>query len=164
MVLPCQSVAAKDPGVLPSAHHEASRIISAELAMNQALAQLIALKAQPVPTLLLDRIRWELAIASAGYSYRNAARQEELRVYELASYASVEASVMPLLPASLRGPLKDAIDQAVEALLAQGGELVGDEISGLLDSIGLRAPTASDPYPEELPAVPDRPLAVSESA
>ena len=59
---------------------------------------------------------------------------------------------------------KDAIDQAVEALLAQGGELVGDEISGLLDSIGLRAPTASDPYPEELPAVPDRPLAVSESA
>jgi len=59
---------------------------------------------------------------------------------------------------------KDAIDQAVEALLAQGGELVGDEISGLLDSIGLRAPTASDPYPEELPAVPDRPLAVSEFA
>jgi ATP-dependent Zn protease len=59
---------------------------------------------------------------------------------------------------------KDAIDQAVEALLAQGGELVGDEISGLLDSIGLRAPTAADPYPEELPAVPDRPVAVSETA
>jgi ATP-dependent Zn protease len=59
---------------------------------------------------------------------------------------------------------KDAIDQAVEALLAQGGELVGDEISGLLDSIGLRAPTAEDPYPQELPAVPERPVAIAGSA
>ena len=50
---------------------------------------------------------------------------------------------------------KDAIDTAVEALLAARGELVGDEISGLLDSVGLREPTASDPYPEEMPAVPE---------
>jgi cell division protease FtsH len=49
---------------------------------------------------------------------------------------------------------KDAIDQAAEALIAQG-ELVGDEISGLLDSIGLRAATAADPYPPELPMVPE---------
>jgi ATP-dependent Zn protease len=59
---------------------------------------------------------------------------------------------------------QEAIDQAVEALLAQGGELVGDEISGLLDSVGLRAPTAEDPYPEELPAVPERPIAIAGSA
>jgi cell division protease FtsH len=59
---------------------------------------------------------------------------------------------------------QEAIDQAVEALLAQGGELVGDEISGLLDSIGLRAPTAEDPYPEELPAVPERPVTIAGSA
>ena len=50
---------------------------------------------------------------------------------------------------------KEAIDQAAEALIAQG-ELVGDEISGLLDSVGLRAPDESDPYPEDLAAVPDR--------
>lgn len=50
---------------------------------------------------------------------------------------------------------KEAISQAVEALLAAGGELVGDEISGLLDSVGLREPTAADPYPEDMPAVPD---------
>ena len=50
---------------------------------------------------------------------------------------------------------KEAIDQAAEALIAQG-ELVGDEISGLLDSVGLRAATASDPYPPELPVVPDQ--------
>ena len=50
---------------------------------------------------------------------------------------------------------KEAIDLAVEALMSQGGELVGDEISGLLDSVGLREPNASDPYPEDMPEVPD---------
>jgi ATP-dependent Zn protease len=50
---------------------------------------------------------------------------------------------------------QEAIDQAAEALIAQG-ELVGDEISGLLDSVGLRAPTEADPYPEDMPTVPDR--------
>jgi len=50
---------------------------------------------------------------------------------------------------------KEAIDLAAEALIPQGG-LMGDEISGLLDSVGLRAPTESDPYPEDLPSVPDR--------
>jgi ATP-dependent Zn protease len=61
---------------------------------------------------------------------------------------------------------KEAIDQAAEALIAQG-ELMGDEIAGLLDSVGLRAPAASDPYPEDLPSVPDHRetiSAVSESA
>jgi ATP-dependent Zn protease len=61
---------------------------------------------------------------------------------------------------------KEAIDQAAEALIAQG-ELVGDEISGLLDSVGLRAVKESDPYPPELPMVPDQRTqmaAASESA
>jgi ATP-dependent Zn protease len=48
---------------------------------------------------------------------------------------------------------KEAIDLAAEALMAQG-ELVGDEIGGLLDSVGLREPEASDPYPEEMPLPP----------
>jgi cell division protease FtsH len=59
---------------------------------------------------------------------------------------------------------KDAIDLAAEALLNQGGELMGDEISGLLESVGLRAPEVSDPYPEELPSVPERPIAMAGSA
>ena len=60
---------------------------------------------------------------------------------------------------------KEAIDQAAEALIIQG-ELMGDEIAGLLDSVGLREPTAADPWPEDLPMVPDaRDIkAVSESA
>jgi ATP-dependent Zn protease len=59
---------------------------------------------------------------------------------------------------------KDAIDLAAEGLLNQGGELMGDEISGLLESVGLRAPNPSDPYPEELPSVPERPIAIAGSA
>ena len=39
------------------------------------------------------------------------------------------------------------------ALMAQG-ELVGDEIGGLLDSVGLREPDSSDPYPQEIPLPP----------
>jgi ATP-dependent Zn protease len=50
---------------------------------------------------------------------------------------------------------KEAIDLAAEALIAQG-ELVGDEISGLLDSVGMREPMEGDPYPEDLPALPER--------
>ena len=49
---------------------------------------------------------------------------------------------------------QEAIDEAVEALIAQG-ELVGDEVSALLDSVTLRMPTAADPYPEDMPLVPD---------
>jgi ATP-dependent Zn protease len=48
---------------------------------------------------------------------------------------------------------KEAIDLAAEALMAQG-ELVGDEIGGLLDSVGLREPTPADPYPDEIPQPP----------
>ncbi|HEY7790492.1 MAG TPA: AAA family ATPase [Vicinamibacterales bacterium] len=62
---------------------------------------------------------------------------------------------------------KEAIDLAAEALIAQG-ELMGDEISGLLDSVGLRRPTEADPYPEDLPSVPseepERPAVMTGSA
>ncbi|MGA8922874.1 MAG: AAA family ATPase [Candidatus Dormiibacterota bacterium] len=50
---------------------------------------------------------------------------------------------------------KEAIDLAAQALIAQG-ELMGDEISGVLDSVGLREATDEDPYPEDLPMVPEQ--------
>ena len=50
---------------------------------------------------------------------------------------------------------KEPIDLAAEALITQG-ELVGNEISGLLDSVGLREPDAKDPYPEDAPVIPDQ--------
>ncbi len=48
---------------------------------------------------------------------------------------------------------QDAIDQAAEALIAQG-ELVGDEVKALLDSVDLRMPNEADPYPDEQHLVP----------
>ncbi|HEX7263792.1 MAG TPA: lytic transglycosylase domain-containing protein [Candidatus Dormibacteraeota bacterium] len=93
----------------PSAHHEAARIMSAEVAMAQAQSQLLALKAQAAPATLGDRIRWDLSIEAAAYAYRDATRQEELRVYELASYASVQGAVAPLLPAKVAQPMQDVV-------------------------------------------------------
>ena len=104
-----QTVHAQDPGLPPNPHHEAARVISAELAMSQALARMSAIAGQPTSAGLLEGIRRGLAIEGAAYAYRLGARQEELRVYELASYASVESSVIALLPRDVAVPLDDAV-------------------------------------------------------
>jgi len=83
--------------------------MSAELAMAAALTQRKQLTSTPAPTALMDRVRYDLALAAADYAYRTAIRQEEVRVYELASYLSVETAVIPLLPASVSRPVEDAI-------------------------------------------------------
>ncbi len=88
--------------------------------MAQAQAQLTALKAQPAPATLGDRIRWELSIEAAAYAYRDAVRQEELRVYEVASYGSVQASVIPVLPAKVAQPFDNAV-AALHSLYALAG-------------------------------------------
>jgi membrane-bound lytic murein transglycosylase B len=103
-----RAAAAHDPGAGPNAHHEAAKIIAAELAMQDASSALATLAAQQ-PSGMAEIIRHELALANANYAFRQAARQEELRVYELAGYASVEASVVPLLPANVRSSLEDSI-------------------------------------------------------
>ena len=83
--------------------------MSAELAMTAALAQRQKLTGAPAPTSLMDRVRFDMAVAGAEFRYRSAVRQEELRVYELASYYSVETSVIPLLPGAVSRPVEDAI-------------------------------------------------------
>ena len=77
--------------------------------MAAALSQRQQLLATPAPAGLMDRVRYDLELYSAEYNYRTAIRQEEIRVYELASYSSVESSVIPLLPANVSRPVEDAI-------------------------------------------------------
>jgi len=108
MALPGGTVHAQDPDVAPNAHHEAARIIAAELAMVQASSDLASISAQQ-PANAVDAIRRELAVDRAAYAFRVAARQEELRVYELAGYASVENAVLPLLPAAEQSPIKNSV-------------------------------------------------------
>ena len=76
--------------------------------MQDAVNRLQALSGQQSSD-LAEAMRHELAVDGAGYNFREAARQEELRVYELAGYAAVESSVVPLLPGSMQGPLEDSI-------------------------------------------------------
>ncbi len=49
-----------------------------------------------------------------------------------------------------------AIDKCAERLM-EAGEMVGDEIKEMLDSVGLRLPTDADPYPPDWPLVPMSP-------
>ena len=109
MALPAQAVLAKDPDTPTSPRHEASRVLSAELAMASALAQRRQLESAPPPTALMDRVRHDMALASADFAYRTAARQEEIRVYELAGYYKVENAVLPLLPANMSRPIENAV-------------------------------------------------------
>jgi hypothetical protein len=108
LAVPALSVDAQDPGWAPNAHHEAARIIAAELAMSQATNELQAIAAQQ-PSGVIERLRQGLASDGAAYDFRAGARAEELRIYELASYATVETAVIPLLPPAVQGPLHDSI-------------------------------------------------------
>ncbi len=49
---------------------------------------------------------------------------------------------------------QEAIDLAAEALIAQG-ELVGDEVEGLLGSVGLRMFNEADAWPPAMPKIPN---------
>jgi membrane-bound lytic murein transglycosylase B len=108
MALPVSVAHAQDPDLAPNPHHEAARIIGAELAMAQASSDLATISAQR-PANAMEAIRSELAMDRAAYAFRVAARQEQLRLYELAGYASVENAVLPLLPAHVQGSFKNSI-------------------------------------------------------
>ena len=76
--------------------------------MQDATNRLDALAAEH-PTGVLETMRHDLAVAQASYDFRQAARQEELRVYELAGYSSVENAVLPLLAPAIRSSIQDTI-------------------------------------------------------
>ena len=114
-----RAAAAQDPDIGPNAHHEAARIIAAELAMQDATSRLEALAGEP-PAGLLDTMRHDLAVARASYEFRQAARVQQRQVYDLAGYANVESAVVALLPSDLKGPIDDSIS-ALHSLYILGG-------------------------------------------
>jgi soluble lytic murein transglycosylase-like protein len=119
IVLTPRAASAQDTDAGPNAHHEAARIIAAELAMEAASDQLTALAAEQ-PSSLADTMRHELAVAAAQYAFRQAVRVQQRQVYDLAGYADVESSVIALLPAELRAPIQDSIS-ALHSLYILGG-------------------------------------------
>jgi len=121
MALPVNlaAVHAQDPGQIPNPRHQAARIIAVELAISQARADLDALAAQQ-PSGLADSLRKDLAIGRASYAFRAAVRQEELRIYELAGYASAENAVVPLLPSNVQSQMRYTI-AGLHSLYILGG-------------------------------------------
>jgi soluble lytic murein transglycosylase-like protein len=87
--------------------------------MNQASADLSSIASQQA-TGLMESLRKELATDRAAYAFRAAARQEELRIYELAGYASVEGAVVPLLPLGVQAPVSNTI-AGLHSLYILGG-------------------------------------------
>ena len=83
----------------------------------------------------------------AGYGYGDVLRGVDLTVER----GSITCIVGP------NGAGKSTVLRAVSGLLRpRQGQITfeGDEIGGLLDSVGLREPDASDPYPEEIALPP----------
>jgi hypothetical protein len=76
--------------------------------MQNASASLAALTDEQ-PVGFAETMRRELAVAAAQFAFRQGARQEELRLYELAGYDSVQSAVVPLLPGGLQAPFENTI-------------------------------------------------------
>lgn len=76
--------------------------------MQSAVDTLDTLAAQQ-PSGVADTMRHELAVAAAAFAFRQAARREQVEIYEIAGYAGEETSVVPLLPSGLQGPLEASI-------------------------------------------------------
>ena len=110
---------ARDPDAGLNAHHVAARLTAAELAMQAATDRLAAVE-QEQPVGVAETMRHELAVAAAAFAFRQAARQEQRLVYDLAGYASVENAVIPLLPGSIQSPIKDLI-AGLHSLYILGG-------------------------------------------
>ncbi len=110
---------ARDPDAGPNAHHQAARLAAAELAMQEATARLAAL-AQEQPAGVAEAMRHELAVAATTFAFRQAARQEQRLIYDLAGYASVQSAVTPLLPGPIQSPIGDLIS-GLHSLYILGG-------------------------------------------
>ena len=83
--------------------------MSDELAISASLSSLASLSGQH-PASVLDGVRHDLQVDAVGYSYRAAARDEEVRIYQLAGYTNLEKGAVPRLPARTRAPVQACID------------------------------------------------------
>ena len=76
--------------------------------MQAATARLKALD-QEQPVGLAETMRHELAVAAATFAFRQAARQEQRMIYDVAGFASVQRAVVPLLPSDVQSAIDDMI-------------------------------------------------------
>jgi soluble lytic murein transglycosylase-like protein len=98
------AVQAADPQPLLNPHHEAARIVADEVAIAGALSDVASLDGQH-PTSVLDGVRHDLQVDAVAYGYRAAARDEEVRIYDLAQYDDLERAAISQLPRRVADPI-----------------------------------------------------------
>lgn len=98
----------------------AARLASAADAVRAASANLDRLNAQPAPMVAVDQVRADLALAQAGYAFRDAIRQEQEIVYTLASQPDLEAATLQVIGGPRAAEL-GSIGQALRALWDMAG-------------------------------------------
>lgn len=97
-LLPIATASAAGPS--GSSAERAAQLASATAAVRTAMANAERLRAAPAPTVAVDQVRADLALAQARYTVRDAIRREQSQVYDLAGRKDDEQAVLQLLPAA----------------------------------------------------------------
>jgi membrane-bound lytic murein transglycosylase B len=109
------------------AQRMATQLDSASASIASATANLARLQAAPPTPVAIDQVRADLVVGQAGFTQRDAIRQEQDLVYQLASQPDLESATLPLLAAPRATPLAQA-DQALRALWDMSGIGAGASI------------------------------------
>jgi membrane-bound lytic murein transglycosylase B len=105
-LLPVATATAAGPD--GSSADRAARLAAAATAIRTAAARVDRLRTAPAPTVAVDQVRAELALAQTGYALRESVRREQSLVYELAPRQDQEQAVLQLLPAADAAGLRQA--------------------------------------------------------
>lgn len=89
---------------------QARRIVAAQEAMAAARARTAQLRATAAPSVPIDRLRFDLQVASGEYAYREAARSEQVAVYALAADSELEQDVLRRLSQDRRAGIPEMAD------------------------------------------------------
>lgn len=113
-LLPAAAGAVSPDAAGGEAQRTAAQLTAAAAAIRSASANLDRLRAAPAPTVAVDQVRADLALAVAGFNLREAVRQEQGLVYTLAGREDLERTTLPLLAA----PDAEGLAKADEGLRA----------------------------------------------
>jgi membrane-bound lytic murein transglycosylase B len=100
--------------------HMAAQLTAAAGAVRAASADVDRLGARPATPVAIDQLRADLSLAQAGFTFRDAVRQEQELVYSLASQPDLENATLPLLGGAPAAGVSQA-DQGLHALWRMAG-------------------------------------------
>jgi membrane-bound lytic murein transglycosylase B len=93
----------------------AAQLTAAGSAIRAASADVDRLRARPATAVAIDQLRADLSLAQAGFTFRDAVRQEQELVYSLAAQSDLESATLPLIGGAPATQVSQA-DQGLRAL------------------------------------------------